>query len=197
MKKVYGSYLTHTEARNAVDDLLSQGYKRDEIKVISKGDLGNELIYREDDVERDDKSLWEKIKEAFTFDEYDDDYWEKELDPEERDLLQAHKINLDAGQVLVLVEEGANVYRDTFRDGVPDWDEREEEFNEEIDNDRVVRSDPNREDVNRANLGKNNLNRDNVGTVDIDLSNINESSLNKERDPLRDDDLSDLDKEKL
>ena len=131
MKKVYGSYLTSTEARKAVDELLQQGYSRNEIKVVSNSDLGRDLNYMENDVEKDDKSLWDKIKEAFTFDEYNDDYWEKDLDEDERVVLEKYKTNLQAGEVIVLVEEGSSAYRDHFRDGVPDWDEREDEFNKE------------------------------------------------------------------
>lgn len=94
MKKVYGSYVSTMEARRAVDELLTQGYSRDEIKVVSNQDLARELSYMQDDIEK-------------------------------------YKTNLQAGEVLVLVEEGSSAYRDHFRDGVPDWDEREEEFNED------------------------------------------------------------------
>ena len=129
MKKLYGSYLSTMEARRAVDELLTQGYSRDEIKVVSNNDLGRDLNYMQDDIEKDDKNLWEKIKDAFTFDEYNDDYWEGNLDKDEKLVLEKYKTNLQAGETIVLVEEGSSAYRDHFRDGVPDWDEREEEFN--------------------------------------------------------------------
>lgn len=91
MKKVYGTYLSMIEARKAVDELLTQGYSNDEIKVVSNQDL----------------------------------------DKDEKVVLESYKTNLQAGEVIVLVEEGSSAYRDHFRDGVPDWDEREEEFNED------------------------------------------------------------------
>ncbi|OLS03414.1 general stress protein [Tissierella creatinophila] len=151
MKKIYGSYLTSTKARKAVDELLQQGYTRDEIKVVSNSDLGRDLNYLEDDVEKDDRSLWEKIKGAFTFDEYDDEYWNKDLDSSERSLLEGYRTNLQAGEIIVLVEEGASLYRDTFRDGVPDWDERENEFNEDLEYNSQVNVDTSRIDESSIN----------------------------------------------
>lgn len=130
MKKVYGSYSSSNEARRAIRELLRQGYIRDEIKVISKNNIDSNLKYTEDNLEKDDESLWDKIKEAFTFDQYHDKYWEENLASDEEFLLKDYRENLKAGDIIVLVVEGANAYRDAFRDGVPDWDEREEEFNE-------------------------------------------------------------------
>ena len=159
MKKVYGSYLSSEQARQAVDELLSQGYTRDEIKVISNKDLGGELQYNENDGDNDERSLWEKIKDAFTFDEYDDEYWDRDLDNDERSLLESYKTNLQAGEVVVLVEEGADEFRDHFRDGAPDWDERENEFNEDLDEEGLEFAKP-PSDAVVPPLNRDNLNED-------------------------------------
>ena len=140
MKRVYGNYNNPNEARRAVDELLEKGYKGNEIKVVSNSNLGESLNYVEEDQEKDDKNLWEKIKDAFTFDEYDDDkYWNKDLDNSDRKVLEGYRENLRAGETVVLVEEGStSAYREHFKDGVPDWDEREEEFNEGPRDDTIM-----------------------------------------------------------
>lgn len=114
MKKVYGSYASASQARRAVDELLGQGYTNDEIKVISNEGIGGDLEYMHDEERYDDRSLWEKIKDAFTFDEYDEDYWDRDLDNEERTVLKEYKTNLQAGETIVLVEDKAGMNREGY-----------------------------------------------------------------------------------
>lgn len=223
MKRVYGSYLSASDARRAINELLEHNYTREDIKVVSNKDLGEDLDFTDQENENDDRSLWEKIKDAFTFDEYDDNYWERNLDKDERVALEGYKRNLKAGEIIVLLEEatgkragkfyeGDTEFEKHFRDGVPDWDEREEEFNEgsgdedlrgmtvkedlhagERRQDEDLRDkypeDYHEREMNRANLGKNNLNPDNAGSVDVN-KNTSDKYGNKDIDSPRTDESS-------
>lgn len=67
-------------------------------------------------------------------------------------------------------QDSSKAYNDYFKDGVPDWDEREEEFNEDED----IEEEENAEDKSKSNipadddftsginLNKNKYNRDNL-----------------------------------
>ena len=132
MKKVYGKYINTTEARVAVKELLRQGYRQDQIKVISNTDLGQDLSYRREDVDVDHRSLWEKIKDAFTFDEYDDDYLDRDLDADETRLLEPYRTNLQNGETVILVEENV----DLNKDGIDPLNRRE--FEDDVDEERVI-----------------------------------------------------------
>lgn len=105
MKKVFGVYDNRHEARRALKVLLENGYKKEEITVISNKkffdkDLDEHLH------EEDERNLWEKIKDAFSFDEYHDDYWGREvLEEQDRILLEPYKENLNSGGVIIIVEE--------------------------------------------------------------------------------------------
>ena len=66
-------------------------------------------------------------------------------------------------------EKGSKEYKEYFKDGAPDWDEREEEFNEEVqledDKDKKESDTPiNKEFSSGINLGKSNFTRDNLNT---------------------------------
>lgn len=112
MKRVYGSYTTSIQAASAVEELLKQGYSRDQIKVISNKSLGNEFKGIETidmhegggrDLD-DNRSTWERIKDSFTFDEYDETYLEKDLDAFEASLVREYQSNLDKGETVILVQ---------------------------------------------------------------------------------------------
>lgn len=133
MKKLYGSYTNSDDASKAVDELLIQGYSKDEIKVISNSD---------------------------------------DLDSNEKDILDEYKRKFQSGQIIVLVEEGSSVYRDYFRDGVPDWDEREEEFNEDPDGSIEVRG-------NRLPAKKSTSVNDNFSScINLDKGKFKRDNLN-------------------
>ena len=105
MKRVYGSYLDAREARKVVNELLEQGFTRDEIKVVSNENLSGKLDYLQGNEKRDERGLWEKLKDAFTFDEYHDEYLDKDLDNDDRVSLDAYRANLESGEIVVLVED--------------------------------------------------------------------------------------------
>ncbi len=106
MKRVYGKYSTLMEARRVVEELLDKGYTQNQIKVVSNEDLGKNLsgVYNENQV--DDRSLWEKIKDAFTFHEYDDDNWDRDLNDDDKKVVETYRNDLKNGAAIVLVEEG-------------------------------------------------------------------------------------------
>ena len=133
MMKVYGGYTNSDEASKAVDELLIQGYSKDEIKVISNID---------------------------------------DLDSNEKGILDEYKTKFQSGQIIVLVEEGSSAYRDHFRDGVPDWDEREEEFNEDSDGSIEVRG-------NRLPAKKSTSVNDNFSSgINLDKGKFKRDNLN-------------------
>lgn len=106
MKRVYGSYTTEVQAAAAVEELYKQGYTKRQIKVVSNKDLGSEFsgVNTVDADGSDDRSAWQKIKDAFTFDEYDDNYLNSDLDSTESNLLNEYKTNLDKGEIIILVQ---------------------------------------------------------------------------------------------
>lgn len=110
MKMIHGVYLTKSEARAAVNELLDQGYKKDQIKVVCDTHIDRNFINpgmfgesKDEEKVEEDRNIWEKIKDSFTYDKYDDQYWDRELDLEERKLLEGYRPNLQAGEVVVLI----------------------------------------------------------------------------------------------
>lgn len=108
MKKVHGSYMSSEEAIKAVEDLKSQGYNRDQIRVVSSKDCGADCSVEPDIKEtskttkKDDRSLWQKFRDVYTYSDYHTDYWNTYV--EEDDVLKTYKTNLENGEILVLVD---------------------------------------------------------------------------------------------
>lgn len=118
MKEFYGKYASASEARRAVEELLDRGYTRDQIRVVSRDDLGGKLERTHEGQHEDDRSVWEKIKDAFTFDEYDDNYWDRDHDDYNRAAIEEHRDDLQAGQTLVLVDHRAAETTHPMADGL-------------------------------------------------------------------------------
>lgn len=105
MKKVFGVYDDRHKARQAVKVLLENGYRKEEIIVISNKRFFHKDL-DENIHEKDERNLWEKIKDTFSFDEYDDSYWEREvLEEQDRILLEPYRENLNSGGVIIVVDE--------------------------------------------------------------------------------------------
>lgn len=109
MKKVHGSYMSSEAAIRAVEDLKSQGYTRDQIRVVSIKDCGTEDCKQELKVEdgnkkqvKDERSLWQKFTDIYTYSDYKTDYWNSYV--EEDEVLRTYKGNLENGEILVLVD---------------------------------------------------------------------------------------------
>ncbi len=109
MFKVYGSYPDFADASRSVDILLNMGYNRNQIRVVSKNNLDKNYDLRIGEPRKEDESVWERIKDAFTFEKYEDDFLEKDLDEDriefDRAKLNDYKATLEAGGALILIEE--------------------------------------------------------------------------------------------
>lgn len=119
MQQVYGNYLNAGEARIAVDELLNQGYRCEQIKVISNQGLDEDLNCS-NEPRVDERNMWERIKDSFTFEQHNDSYWKRGLNNSERILLKSYKKNLQEGETMILVEgkpgvlKGVDVNQDTL-----------------------------------------------------------------------------------
>lgn len=108
MKKVYGSYMQASEAIAAVEELQSQGYTRDQIRVVSTKDCGNDcnkdlkIENPKGESKKDDRSIWEKFRDVYTYSDYKQDYWNTYV--EEDQVLKTYKRNLENGEIVVLVD---------------------------------------------------------------------------------------------
>lgn len=122
MNKVYGAFVDAKKARKGIDEILARGYEKDQLKILSK--------YVSNDK---DKKVWEEIKRTIPLEEYGSEYWEKDSNVNEKEMVKKYKANLDKGEILVLFSEDRNTFDEYFKDGVPDWDRREEEFHEDLD----------------------------------------------------------------
>lgn len=111
MPYVEGSYAKPHDALLAIKRLTEQGYRTEDIRLISNSKVHDTFIHEidvevhvkepyEDDVD-DDASLWEKIKDAFsTVEDYGDDSKDPEDDP-----LYYYKVDIYAGKVVVCVDK--------------------------------------------------------------------------------------------
>lgn len=108
MKKVHGSYMQSSDALNAVEELKEQGYTRDQIRVVSIKDCGRDCSVdhriEENSKEKikDDRTLWQKFKDIYTYSDYKTDYWNTYVAEDE--ILSTYQTNLENGEILVLVD---------------------------------------------------------------------------------------------
>lgn len=108
MQKIYGNYLSSGEARKAIDELLNQGYTCDQIKVISNTGLDEDLNC-DGPSKIDDRNIWERIKDSFTFEQHNDSYWKRGMKNSDRILLKSYKTNLQDGEIMILVDKNVNI----------------------------------------------------------------------------------------
>lgn len=135
MSYVEGSYDTPQEAFEAVKRLKREGYRAEDIRLISNTTM-QETFMDQTDVDvttsdrydretghkttKEDESLWEKIKDAFTVDEDYDDY----ADNPDNDPLMNYRTDIDAGKIVVLVEGERGVSPTATMDADPVSDTR-------------------------------------------------------------------------
>lgn len=117
---VEGSYVRVDDALRAVERLRDQGYSKNSITLIANESVRNSIPYTmdaevttdtdmRDNVHDDDRSLWEKIKDAFTMDDdydvnrYDDPEYNTDDDP-----LFEYRSDIEQGNILVLIDEDAS-----------------------------------------------------------------------------------------
>ena len=126
-KFVEGSYLSIEEAQKAIDVLVSQGYAERDITLVTNPSVKDSISLNTDvevttdyaDTDKgtsnsgDDKSMWDKIKDAFTVDTYDESSYDSPDYNRDEDVLYNYKDDIDNGNVIVLVEDNPNIDRNT------------------------------------------------------------------------------------
>lgn len=109
-KYVEGSYLTVEDANLAVETLLSQGYNKNDITMVSNQSMHDKLstdvhtkVYGNDSSHEEDESMIDKIKDVFTG---ASDHSDSNSD---NTLLNDYKDDIQNGHVIVLVNDHSNV----------------------------------------------------------------------------------------
>lgn len=116
MSFVEGSYATPQEAVEAVNRLQAEGYKKEDIRLVSNSETrsafkeqSNVSVTAEDSydlndnqmTDEDNRSMWEKMKDAFST---DDETNENYANTSEDDPLYAYKGDITAGNIVVVVD---------------------------------------------------------------------------------------------
>lgn len=107
---VIGSYSTREEALSVIERLRNEGYERDDIVIYTTDEAASRLGFdglSGIDVETDenrmdgeeDRSLWEKIKDTFSFDTYD-----SETATPENDTLYQYRGDISDGKFVITVK---------------------------------------------------------------------------------------------
>lgn len=112
-KFVEGSYSTVEEANNAVEKLISQGYDRSDITMVTNQSTNDALsndvhskVYNKDANDENDESMMDKIKDAFTGGSDDSS---NTTTSSENSVLKDYQNDIDKGNVVVLIEDDPNV----------------------------------------------------------------------------------------
>lgn len=114
-KRIEGSYVRVEDAMHAVQRLKEEGYSSSDITVVANAAVRDSLPYTMDafvstDTDRledgtDDRSMWEKIKEAFTMDDYEVNRQDQMDYNPDTDPLSGYREEIEQGNVVVLVTE--------------------------------------------------------------------------------------------
>lgn len=109
--KVYGNYTSEVAAATAIQELNTKGYSRSSIKVLTSRSLGPEFdtvdtVDVTDASAKDlgDRGLFTKIRDFFSFDKYDDDYYAGQ-DDDMQSVLSSYRTNLDNGEIIILLKD--------------------------------------------------------------------------------------------
>jgi hypothetical protein len=114
MNFVEGSYVSSEEAFLAVDQLQKEGYKKDDIRLVSNTATKTTFMNqpgmnvttesshskKTDQDMDDDRSMWEKIKDAFSAEDYDDN----DSVRSEEDVLHDYRDDIAKGNIVVVVK---------------------------------------------------------------------------------------------
>lgn len=111
-KFVKGSYATVGEAERAVDELVAQGYRKDMITLVTNQDTYDTMsgtmdvaVNTDHAEDSDNESWWDKVKDVFTTDTYDE---ANQNDPgynADEDVLSPYKDDINNGYVILLVDD--------------------------------------------------------------------------------------------
>lgn len=127
-QKVVGSYPDASETKLAVRELISQGFRKDQLTIYTNeekraffSDVENVQVAQPDvndtnephETEDEDKNFWESIRDAFKVRE--DAEFEDPNYVAEDDLLYNHREDLRNGRFVIVVDEtdGKTVYKET------------------------------------------------------------------------------------
>lgn len=117
-KRVEGNYSKVEEAMQAVQKLREQGYFKKDIYVVANSTVKNSIPFTMDaevstdtnireKIDDQERSLWDKIKDAFTIDDYEEDQVNHpDYDAEEDPLYPYHE-QIKKGNIVVLVDKNA------------------------------------------------------------------------------------------
>lgn len=128
-KKVIGSYATREEALNVVDRLKDKGFQKQNIILYSNKDTAStmsdheavDVVADNTDVtaspgkEDDNKSMWDKIKDAFTDDTYEYDESTRDNNyNQDNDILYPYRDDIRNGNIVVVVDNAQSINLDDF-----------------------------------------------------------------------------------
>lgn len=113
-KTVEGSYPTLQDALMAVERLRETGYGKDEIFLVANEDIRQDIRKRsevqveepaalEEGTDTEARSLWDRVREAFTVDNYDPDVYIREERVDDEDPLHGYQEEVAKGNILVLL----------------------------------------------------------------------------------------------
>lgn len=119
-RRVEGSYVRVEDAMHAVQMLRDKGYASSDIYVVANSTVRDSIPYTMDaevstegelrDYDSDDdRSMWDKIKDAFTMDDYDTDKRNQADYNPNTDPLNGYRDDIEQGNVIVLVATDADV----------------------------------------------------------------------------------------
>lgn len=147
-KILEGIYATPWEAIAAVNRLKDEGYTRSDISVVANTAVhGNFLNSMQVDttvdshaiknLDEDHRSLWEKIKDAFTLDDpYDEEIYSDPKYESVSTLLRGYQDQINEGGIAVLIEEEppTTIYTEDFGANPRDVIDRTHEYDPDRDN---------------------------------------------------------------
>ena len=117
-KRVEGSYIRVEDAMHAVQRLRDEGYSKNDISVVANSTVKDSIPHTMDaevstdagmreNMQDDDRSLWDKIKDAFTMDDYETERRDQPGYDANNDPLSQYHDDIEKGNVIVLVDESA------------------------------------------------------------------------------------------
>lgn len=180
-KTVIGSYDSREEALHVVDRLVTEGYTRDEITLYANSDAAN-LIGNDNmrgvevetspsaHVEEHDESLWERIKDAFSVDTRDSDYYDENEDTD--DILLPYRTDLGKGNIIVAVENFKGANNDSYNGVMPVG--RENDYSRSMDRDHTDLNDEQSLKLKKEEL-EVDKNKVRTGEVDIHKRTVTET----------------------
>jgi len=215
-KTVVGKYDTRDEALEVVRKLKDAGYQKENIILYANEDVTQtqsdyEAVNIEADTDRntmssretskDDQSLWEQIKDAFSSDTYDHDERRRDASyDQDNDLLYPYRDDIKSGKVVVVLDgykgEDLNRYNsaavvDDTADGTPRTTPVTQTNNmvkdDDLDSNHVGRD---HDKLNKADLDANDTTDKNIQLkeeqLDVDTNEVKTGEVNVHKEVVKD-----------